>query len=165
MNLERAVAIASEAHQGQSDKAGAPYILHPLRVMMSLETPLERIVGVLHDVVEDGPDWTFERLEGEGFTPDVIDALRLVTKRPEDEGNDEATYLRFVQRTLSNPIARRVKLADIRDNLAVTRLHEISARDVERINRYLKALRVLQIDDWKPQTGQSTELEETGKRG
>lgn len=62
-------------------------MLHPLRVMMSLETDDERIVGVLHDVVEDGPGWTFKRLEEEGFSPTVLDALRLVTKRPEDEGD------------------------------------------------------------------------------
>ena len=82
MNLERAVSIAVAAHKGQTEKAGAPYILHPLRVMQSLDTDLERIVGVLHDVVEDGPGWSFERLEAEGFGADVIEALRLVTKRP-----------------------------------------------------------------------------------
>jgi (p)ppGpp synthase/HD superfamily hydrolase len=79
LNLERAIAIAVAAHTGQTDKAGVPYILHPLSIMHSLETDLERIVGVLHDVVEDGPGWTFERLEVEGFGADVIDALRLVT--------------------------------------------------------------------------------------
>ena len=87
MNLQRAIEIAAEAHRGQTDKAGAPYLLHPLRVMMPLETDDERIVGVLHDVVEDGPGWTFKRLEEEGFSPTVLDALRLVTKRPEDEGD------------------------------------------------------------------------------
>lgn len=144
MNLERAIAIAVEAHKGQTDKAGAPYILHPLRVMQSLDTDLERIVGVLHDVVEDGPGWTFERLEGEGFGADVLDALRLVTKRPEDEGKDIDTYLRFVRRTLSNPVAHRVKIADIRDNLDLTRLSEITERDVVRLTRYTVALRALQ---------------------
>lgn len=57
MNLHRAIEIAAEAHRDQTDKAGAPYLLHPLRVMMSLDTDEERIVGVLHDVVEDGPGW------------------------------------------------------------------------------------------------------------
>jgi (p)ppGpp synthase/HD superfamily hydrolase len=144
LNLETAIAIAVEAHRGQTDKAGAPYILHPLRIMHSLETDLERIVGVLHDVVEDGPGWTFERLEGEGFGDDVIDALRLVTKRPEDEGKDIDSYLRFVRRALSNPVARRVKIADIRDNLDLTRLSEITERDVARLTKYTLALRVLQ---------------------
>jgi (p)ppGpp synthase/HD superfamily hydrolase len=147
MNLERAIAISTEAHKGQHDKAGAPYILHPLRIMHSLDTTLERIVGVLHDVVEDGPGWSFQRLEAEGFASDVIDALRLVTKRPEDEGKDEETYLRFVRRTLSNPVARRVKMADIRDNLDITRLPELSARDMERLNKYLSAYRLLQVGE------------------
>lgn len=144
MNLERAIAIATKAHQGQYDKAGAPYVLHPLRVMQSLEGAIDRIVGVLHDVVEDGDDWSFEALEAEGFDPEVIDALRLVTKRPEDEGRDVETYLRFVSRTLGNPVARRVKMADIRDNLDITRLPEVTARDVDRLNKYLTALRFLQ---------------------
>lgn len=144
MNLQRAIEIAVEAHRNQSDKAGAPYILHPLRVMMSVDTEEERIVAVLHDVVEDGPGWTFERLVAEGFPASVVDALRLVTKRPEDQGDDEESYLRFVRRTLSNAVARRVKIADIRDNLNATRLKELTERDRLRMNRYLAALRVLE---------------------
>lgn len=144
MNLQRAIEIAVEAHRDQSDKAGAPYILHPLRVMMSVDTDEERIVAVLHDVVEDGPGWTFERLEAEGFPASVIAALRLVTKRPEDQGDDEESYLRFVRRTLPNAVARRVKIADIRDNLNATRLKELTDRDRLRMNRYLAALRVLE---------------------
>lgn len=148
MNLEHAIALATEAHRGQRDKAGAPYILHPIRVMLSLETTEERIVGVLHDVVEDGgPDWTFERLTAEGFAPGVIDALRLVTKRPEDQGDDLDTYLRFVRRTMTNPVARRVKLADIRDNLDVTRMQTVTERDATRLNKYLAALRLLMEEE------------------
>ncbi|MCZ8088706.1 MAG: hypothetical protein O9247_01230 [Rhodobacteraceae bacterium] len=143
MNLQRALEIAVEAHRTQFDKAGAPYILHPLRVMFSVETEEERIVAVLHDVVEDGPGWTFERLEAEGFAASVIDALRLVTKRPEDQGGDEESYLRFIKRTLPNAVARRVKTADIRDNLDATRFKELTERDRLRMNRYLAALREL----------------------
>lgn len=143
MNLQRAIEIAVEAHRTQFDKAGAPYILHPLRVMFSVETEEERIVAVLHDVVEDGPGWTFERLETEGFSASVIDALRLVTKRPEDEGGDDEGYLRFVRRTLTNAVARRVKIADIRDNLNAARFKELTERDRLRMNRYLAALREL----------------------
>lgn len=110
LNLQRAIEIAAEAHREQTDKAGAPYLLHPLRVMMSLDTDDERIVGILHDVVEDCPGWTFDRLEEEGFSPIVLDALRLVTKRPEDEGDSEAVYVAFVRRAKGNKIARRVKM-------------------------------------------------------
>lgn len=145
MDLQRAIEVAVEAHKGQFDKAGAPYILHPLRVMQSLDTENERIVGVLHDVVEDGPGWTFERLEAEGFSPEVIAALELVTKRAEDEGDDEETYLRFVRRAMTNPIARRVKAADIRDNLDLKRLVDITDRDVKRLKRYRRALAELEV--------------------
>lgn len=147
LNLQRAIEIAVNAHRGQTDKAGAPYLLHPLRVMMSLDTDEERIVGVLHDVVEDGPDWTFERLEEEGFSPDVIEALRLVTKRPEDEGDGEAVYVAFVGRTKGNKIARRVKTADILDNLNASRLSSLTEKDMRRMNRYLAALRELRDAD------------------
>lgn len=147
MKLQRAIEIAVEAHRGQTDKAGAPYLLHPLRVMMSLDTDEERIVGVLHYVVEDGPGWTFERLEGEGFSSTVLDALRLVTKRPEDEGDSEAVYVAFVRRAKGNKIARRVKTADILDNLNASRLSALTEKDMRRMNRYLAALRELQDAD------------------
>ena len=74
MNLERAIEIAVQAHKGASDKGGAPYILHPLAVMHNLDTDDEKIVAVLHDVVED-TKWTFEKLLGEGFSVTVVDAL------------------------------------------------------------------------------------------
>lgn len=143
MNLQRAIEIAAEAHREQTDKAGAPYLLHPLRVMMALETDEERIVGVLHDVVEDGPGWTFERLEKEGFAQSVLEALHLVTKRPEDGGDSEAVYVNFVRRTKGNKIARRVKIADILDNLNASRLSALTEKDMRRMNRYLAALREL----------------------
>ena len=147
MNLQRAIEIAAEAHRDQTDKAGAPYLLHPLRVMMSLETDDERIVGILHDVVKDGPGWTFERLEDEGFSPTVIDALRLITKRPEDEGDSEAVYVAFARRSKDNKIARRVKTADIIDNLNASRLSSLTEKDMRRMNRYLAALRELRDAD------------------
>jgi len=111
--------------------------------MMSLDTNEERIVGVLHDVVEDGPGWTFERLEEEGFSTAVIEALRLVTKRPEDEGDSETVYVAFVRRAKGNKIARRVKTADILDNLNASRLSALTEKDMRRMNRYLTALREL----------------------
>jgi (p)ppGpp synthase/HD superfamily hydrolase len=147
LNLQCTIEIAAEAHREQTDKAGAPYLLHPLRVMISLETDDERIVGVLHDVVEDGPGWTFERLEKEGFSPTVLDALRLVTKRPEDEGDGEAVYVGFVRRAKGNKIARRVKTADILDNLNASRLTALTEKDMRRMNRYLAALRELRDAD------------------
>ena len=141
-DLERAIALAVETHSGQLDKAGEPYILHPLRVMFRLSSKDERIVGILHDVVEDG-EVSFEDLKEMGFSPAVTDALKAVTKRPDEEGSDEG-YQAFVARAGANLIARKVKMADLLDNLDVTRLGEISEKDSRRISRYLRALRYLE---------------------
>jgi len=135
MNLERAIEIAVEAHKGVVDKGGNPYVLHPLRMMFAVSNEEEKIVAVLHDVIEDSIDWEFERLEKEGFSATVIDALRSVTKITEDEDYDA-----FVERAMTNPIGRRVKIADITDNLDVTRIGELAEKDMKRINKYKKAL-------------------------
>jgi len=103
--LERAIAIAARAHEGQVDKAGVPYILHPLRMMLSVDTPEARMAAVLHDVVEDTPV-TLEQLRAEGFPDSVIEAVRTLTKR---DGED---YDAFIRRVGPNPIARQVKPAD-----------------------------------------------------
>jgi (p)ppGpp synthase/HD superfamily hydrolase len=76
--LKRAIAIAAEAHEGMVDKAGAPYILHPLRVMMRMETIQKMIAAVLHDVVEDSEPWTLQRLKEEGFDQDIIDVYSKI---------------------------------------------------------------------------------------
>lgn len=131
--LERAIEIAVEAHAGQVDRNGAPYILHPLRVMAQMESNEERIVAVLHDVVEDNPAWSFARLREEGFGEAVMVALEHVTKR---EGE---AYADFVGRSAQRPLARRVKLADLRDNMDIRRLDELDDRAVERLRRYLAA--------------------------
>ena len=137
MDLERAIKIAVDAHSAVVDKGGNPYILHPLRVMMSLETIPEKIVGILHDVVED-TDWTFEKLSEEGFSEEIINALKSVTKTSENED-----YEVFIQRSLTNPIGRKVKIADINDNLDIKRMGKMSEQDLNRINRYKNALDVL----------------------
>lgn len=131
--LERAIEIAHEAHAGQYDKAGKNYILHPLRLMERGHTEEEKIVGVLHDVVEDS-EWTFEMLEAEGFTPEVIEALRCVTKLSEDENYDH-----FIDRVLTNPLAMRVKLLDLEDNMDMSRLNECTEGDIQRLQKYQKA--------------------------
>jgi (p)ppGpp synthase/HD superfamily hydrolase len=134
-SLTRAIEIAVAAHAGQTDKAGAPYILHPLRVMLALEGEEERIVGVLHDVIEDCPGWTPERLRDKGFSESVLQALSHVTKLSEDED-----YGAFIARAVLNPIARQVKRADLLDNLDVRRLPEVTDKDRQRLNKYLAAL-------------------------
>ena len=104
--LERAIEIAMKAHKGQMDKAGAPYILHPLRVMMSLDSESEMIVGILHDVIEDSA-WTAEQLREEGFSEEIIEALDCLTKR---EGE---SYEDFIDRAKLTPLSHRVKIADL----------------------------------------------------
>jgi (p)ppGpp synthase/HD superfamily hydrolase len=135
MNLERAIEIAVEAHKGVLDKGGSPYVLHPLRMMFAVTTDEEKIVAVLHDVVEDGEDWDFDRLEKEGFSTEILNALRSVTKITENEDYDD-----FIERALRNPIGRQVKIADLKDNLDVTRIGELIERDMKRLNKYKKAL-------------------------
>ena len=137
MNLEKAIQIAVEAHAGAKDRGGKPYILHPIGVMMRCETEDEKIVAILHDVVED-TEWTFEALRKAGFSETIIEALETVTKHSEDEDYDE-----FVQRSLKNEIGRKVKIADLRENLDVTRIGELNEKDIERINKYKRALKTL----------------------
>ncbi len=135
--LERAIEIATEAHHGQYDKAGNDYIGHPLRVMESGKTLDEKIVGVLHDVIED-TNWTFEQLENEGFSNEVMDALRCVTKISDDE-----PYDKFIARIKANPLAVAVKLNDLSDNMDIRRLPYLSDKDVKRLKKYLKAYKQL----------------------
>ncbi len=141
--LEDAIELALRAHRGQVDKAGQPYILHPLRVMLSLETEHERMVGVLHDVVED-TGITLDDLRARGYPEVVVEALERVTKRPEEEG--EEGYRRFIARIKreGSPFAIRVKLADLADNLDLSRLAPpLDDKTLARLNRYLDAARVL----------------------
>jgi len=151
MDLEKAIKIAVEAHTGQVDKGGNPYILHPLRIMLSLKSEKERIVGVLHDVVEDCESWSWERLRNEGCSDEILEALKSVSKSPTEEAehhslNEEeklAHYLEFIKRSKSNKIGRKVKAADIRDNLDISRIDNITVSDVYRLNRYKEALKML----------------------
>lgn len=135
--LRRAIEIATEAHRGQKDKAGNDYIEHPLRVMEAGRTMEEKITGVLHDVVEDS-DWTFSMLEAEGFSKEIVDALRCVTKLSESE-----PYDKFITRIKKNPLAVAVKLNDLSDNMDIRRLPYLSDKDVKRLKKYLKAYKQL----------------------
>lgn len=135
--LEKAIEIATEAHKGQFDKAGKDYIGHPLRVMEMGRTEEEKIVGVLHDVIED-TDWTFEKLAEEGFSDEVIAALRCVTKISENENYDD-----FIDRVKKNPLAVAVKINDLTDNMDIRRLPYLSDKDVKRLKKYLKAYKRL----------------------
>jgi hypothetical protein len=131
--LNRAIEIATKAHEGSTDKYGAPYINHVTRVMNLGQNDNEKIVGVLHDVIED-TQWTFEDLEKEGFSIEVIEALKCVTKTSEDED-----YAEFITRVKINPLAVKVKLNDLTDNMDIKRMPEVLESDLKRLNKYLKA--------------------------
>jgi len=134
--LERAIAIAAEAHAGQKNKDGDPYILHPVRVMMRQDGLDARMAGILHDVVEDSP-WTIEQLRAEGFSEEVLAAVDSMTHR------DDEDYFDYVKRAGANPISRRVKLADLEDNMNIMRLAEVRDKDLERMRKYHKAWTML----------------------
>ena len=134
--LQRAIEIAVDAHKNQKDKAGMPYILHPFRLMFQMKTDSEKIAAVLHDVVEDS-DWTLEQLKSEGFNGDVIEAVNLLTR------DDNDSYDEFVQKIASNPISKAVKIADITDNLDLSRISKMTEKDVARVKKYQRVLKTL----------------------
>ncbi|BBP64267.1 MULTISPECIES: GTP pyrophosphokinase [Pseudomonas] len=131
--LERAISISALAHEGQTDKGGAPYILHPLKVMLRLSGDEERIVAVLHDVVEDTAV-TLADLRDAGFSEATLNAIDSLTKR------DGETYQAFIERAARDPMARRVKLADLAENSDLSRLGTPSQKDLERIAKYREAI-------------------------
>ncbi len=139
-SLEDAIEIALKAHWGQRDLAGKAYILHPLRVMHAVQSEIEKIVAVLHDVVED-TNVTFSDLERLGFSPEVIEALRLLTHEKNDFYEE---YIRKIGRS-GNLTALRVKLADISDNMDLSRLADPSFKDQMRRKKYINALFVLRM--------------------
>jgi hypothetical protein len=138
--LERAIQLAVEVHRGQQDKAGAPYILHPLRMMLRMDTPEAMMAAVLHDVVEDS-EWTLDGLRYQGFPEVVVEAVARLTR------HDGESYEAFIERAAQHPLARRVKLADLEDNMDVRRLGPLSKEDTTRLAKYQKAWRQLQERD------------------
>jgi (p)ppGpp synthase/HD superfamily hydrolase len=134
--LERAIEIAAQAHAGQRDKAGNPYILHPIRVMMSVGTPEERIAAVLHDTVEDTAI-TLEVLNDAGFSNKIVEAVRALTK---EEGE---TRIKAASRAVRDPIARQVKLADVADNMDLDRIPNPTSRDHARMEEYKLVRQIL----------------------
>ncbi len=131
--LEDAILLAGKAHRGRKDKAGAAYILHPLRVMLRLKTKDERVVAVLHDVIED-TKYSVEDLRKAGYSQKILQSLDHLTKRDGEE------YKEFIKRVKHNPLARKVKIADIEDNLDLGRIKKLKKRDFMRIEKYRRAL-------------------------
>ncbi|MEZ4517813.1 MAG: GTP pyrophosphokinase [Chloroflexota bacterium] len=136
--LEQAIRIALDAHAGVVDKSGQPYILHPLTLMLQMETEEERITAVLHDVVEDS-DISLDDLARLGFPTQVLEALELLT-----HDRDTLPYLDYVAAISTNPLARTVKLADLQHNMDIRRLPlELTEADLQRLATYRQAWELL----------------------
>lgn len=137
--LQKADKIAETAHAGQTDKAGVPYIEHPRTVAKELNDWEEKIVALLHDVVEDTP-WTVEQLRREGFPPVICQAVDRITKKP---GQSYEVYLQQVRQ---DRLARNVKLMDLSHNMDIRRIPNPTPSDYQRIEKYKKARKYLYGD-------------------
>lgn len=135
-DLEKAIKIALEAHNNQTDKAGEPYILHPLRLMLKFQEDDFRIVAVLHDVVEDS-DFDLDYLKKKGFSPVILSTVEALTRR-----NGEA-YQTFIERLACNNMAVRIKIEDLKDNMNLSRIKHITQDDIQRVKKYHGALMLL----------------------
>ena len=135
--LEKAILLAVKAHKGQRDKGGKPYILHCLRVMLSVENEKEQIVAVLHDILEDTMV-TKETLQKEGFCNEIIEAVIALTKK------EEENYFDYIERLKNNTTAKKVKLADLKDNMNIKRILHPTQQDSERVEKYKKAKKLLE---------------------
>lgn len=130
-DLNKAMVVAAIVHDGQRDKGGEHYLLHPLHVMAKLRTLSEKIVALLHDAVEDS-DLTVDDLRGLGFDDEICEAVEAITKK---EGEDYGSY---VGRVKANAIARSVKLADLEHNMDLLRLPRLTEADFSRLGKYKK---------------------------
>lgn len=134
--IEKALILAAKKHAGQTDKGNHPYILHPLRLMLKMQTSEQQIVAILHDILED-TDTTVVDLISLGFNHDIIEAIQLLTKK-DGESRIDAAY-----RVVQNPIARAVKLADVSDNMDLSRIKNPSVKDRLRLEEYQQVQKIL----------------------
>jgi len=134
--LSDAVSLAARAHRGQKDKGDKAYILHPLRLMIAMETEAEQMAAVLHDVIED-TDWTIKELRRSGYPEEVLEALEHLSRDPGESYDD------FIKRAADNRISTKVKIADLEDNMNIVRLNVLGEKDMKRLGKYLRAWRYL----------------------
>lgn len=138
-NLNKAISIAATAHDGQFQKNGLPYILHPIHVMNNVNSLNEKIVAILHDVVED-TEVSIEKLQTEGFSNEITEAISLLTKT---EGTE---YTSYIEKIKSNELAKTVKLADMKHNIDCLRLNELNDYDLKRIKKYHSSIKYLESE-------------------
>ena len=136
---KKAYKIAFEAHRDQLDKSGLPYIHHPLHLASQMTDEVTTCVALLHDVAEDS-DMTLDDLEKLGFGGEIVDALRLLTHA------ENVPYMDYVRKIKKNPVAAAVKRADLMHNSDTTRLDVVTEKDLERVEKYKKALEILDCE-------------------
>ena len=134
---KKALKLCFDAHRDQTDKSGLPYVFHPFHLAEQMDDEDSVVTALLHDVAEDS-DLTLEQLAAQGFPARVIATLRLLTH---DDGSDYSTY---VKRISQDPLARKVKLADLRHNSDLTRLDTVDAEAVRRVEKYVESIRILE---------------------
>ena len=133
---KKALKLCFEAHKNQVDKTGLPYVFHPFHLAEQMLDEISTICALLHDVVED-TDYTFNDILSMGFPQEVIDVLLLLTHE------DNIPYMEYVEKINENPIAKQVKLADLRHNSDLTRLNIIDEKALARVDKYQKAINIL----------------------
>ena len=137
--LEKCIKFALDVHAGQTDRYGRPYILHPLHLMSQMDTEVELMAAVLHDVIEDS-ETTLDDLRRLGLPEEVIQVVSLLT-------HDEAdSYEEYVHRLKPNPIARKIKLADLLHNMDIRRMNSVTEKDAARLEKYRRAWEILTTD-------------------
>lgn len=139
ISIERAIALAAIAHEGQTDRAGKPYIFHVLRVMMQVVGYERQLAACAHDLLED-TDFTADDLRAHGFPDAVVEAILVLTKRSGESREDAARRARL------NPIARDVKIADNADNSDLSRIENPTSKDLKRAQEYAKVREILRED-------------------
>lgn len=137
---KKAMRIAYDAHMGQFDKCGVPYVFHPLHVAEAMTTETACCAALLHDVVEDA-DVTLDDLRAQGMPPAVVFAVQLLTRAPETD------YFEYVRALKPNAVAREVKLADLAHNMDLSRLERVAGEDLERNRRYAMARAILEEEE------------------
>ena len=133
---KKAIKLAYQAHSGQTDKCGLPYVFHPYHLAEHMDSEETITAALLHDVVED-TEMTPDDLAQMGFSKPVLDAVALLTH------DDGVPYMEYVEKIRENPIARAVKLADLRHNSDLTRLDEVRKKDLDRVEKYRRAIELL----------------------
>ena len=134
---KKALSLCFDAHKGQVDKSGLPYVFHPFHLAMEMTDELSTVVALLHDVIEDS-DYTLQDLENMGFPPAVLEAISLMTHQ---EG---VPYMEYVANIKTNPLARVVKMADLRHNSNIARVDNPTEKDYARVEKYRQAMALLE---------------------